>query len=48
MRGGLGVALDGPLGRKAAAFVRSHFDGMEMRIVDGPRYARSKRRRSGV
>jgi hypothetical protein len=29
-RGGLGVALDIPLGHKDAAFVRSHFDGMEV------------------
>ncbi|MGC2202359.1 MAG: amino acid synthesis family protein, partial [Stellaceae bacterium] len=28
-RGGLGVVLDIPLGHKDAAFVRSHFDGME-------------------
>ena len=31
-RGGPGVALDIPLGHKDAAFVRSHFDGMEVRI----------------
>jgi hypothetical protein len=36
-RGGLGVALDIPLGHKDAAFVRSHFDGMEVRIQDAPR-----------
>ena len=36
-RGGLGVALDIPLGHKDAAFVRSHFDGMEVRISDAPR-----------
>ena len=36
-RGGPGVALDIPLGHKDAAFVRSHFDGMEVRIVDAPR-----------
>ena len=36
-RGGLGVALDIPLGHKDAAFVRSHFDGMEIRINDAPR-----------
>jgi hypothetical protein len=36
-RGGLGVALDIPLGHKDAAFVRSHFDGMEVRINDAPR-----------
>ena len=36
-RGGLGVGLDIPLGHKDAAFVRSHFDGMEVRIPDAPR-----------
>ncbi|MFO1169862.1 MAG: amino acid synthesis family protein [Hyphomicrobiaceae bacterium] len=36
-RGGPGVALDIPLGHKDAAFVRSHFDGMEIRIADAPR-----------
>ena len=36
-RGGLGVVLDVPLGHKDAAFVRSHFDGMEVRISDAPR-----------
>jgi len=36
-RGGLGVVLDIPLGHKDAAFVRSHFDGMEIRIADAPR-----------
>jgi hypothetical protein len=36
-RGGLGVVLDIPLGHKDAAFVRSHFDGMEVRINDAPR-----------
>jgi hypothetical protein len=36
-RGGLGVILDIPLGHKDAAFVRSHFDGMEVRINDAPR-----------
>jgi hypothetical protein len=36
-RGGPGVALDVPLGHKDAAFVRSHFDGMEVRINDAPR-----------
>src|SRR5881398_3247218 len=35
-RGGLGVALDIPLGHKDAAFVRSHFDGMEVRLNDAP------------
>jgi hypothetical protein len=36
-RGGLGLGLDIPLGHKDAAFVRSHFDGMEVRINDAPR-----------
>jgi hypothetical protein len=36
-RGGPGVALDIPLGHKDAAFVRSHFDGMEIRVSDAPR-----------
>jgi hypothetical protein len=36
-RGGLGVPLDVPLGHKDAAFVRSHFDAMEVRIADAPR-----------
>jgi Amino acid synthesis len=36
-RGGPGVAVDIPLGHKDAAFVRSHFDGMEIRINDAPR-----------
>jgi Amino acid synthesis len=35
--GGLGVVLDIPLGHKDAAFVRSHFDGMEVRLHDAPR-----------
>jgi hypothetical protein len=36
-RGGPGVALDIPLGHKDAAKVRSHFDGMEVRLPDAPR-----------
>ncbi|HTQ98043.1 MAG TPA: amino acid synthesis family protein [Candidatus Acidoferrum sp.] len=36
-RGGPGVALDIPLGHKDAAFVRSHFDGMEIQVNDAPR-----------
>jgi len=36
-RGGMGVAVDIPLGHKDAAFVRSHFDGMEVRLNDAPR-----------
>jgi hypothetical protein len=36
-RGGLGTAIDVPLGHKDAAFVRSHFDAVEIRIPDAPR-----------
>lgn len=36
-RGGMGVPLDIPLGHKDAAYVRSHFDGMEVRVADAPR-----------
>lgn len=36
-RGTLGAVLDVPLGHKAAAYVRSHFDGMEVRVADAPR-----------
>ena len=35
--GGLGAAIDVPLGHKDAAFVRSHFDAIEARIADAPR-----------
>lgn len=35
--GGPGQPLDIPLGHKQAAYVRSHFDGMEVRINDAPR-----------
>jgi len=35
-RGYPGAALDVPLGYKDAAFVRSHFDAMEVRIADAP------------
>ncbi|MCP4766208.1 MAG: amino acid synthesis family protein [Gammaproteobacteria bacterium] len=35
--GGLGSAIDVPLGHKDAAYVRSHFDGMEVRVSDAPR-----------
>lgn len=34
--GGPGCAIDLPLGHKNAAFVRSHFDAMEVRIPDAP------------
>src|SRR5579862_8176051 len=36
-RGGMGTVLDIPLGHKDAAFVRSHFDGMEVSLNDAPR-----------
>jgi hypothetical protein len=36
-RGGLGVIVDIPLGHKDAAFVRSHFDAMQVQINDAPR-----------
>ncbi len=36
-RGGPGAPLDVPLGHKDAAFVRSHFDAVEVRVADAPR-----------
>jgi hypothetical protein len=36
-RGGVGSSLDVPLGHVNAAYVRSHFDGIEVRLADGPR-----------
>ena len=36
-RGGMGHPLDVPIGHKDAAYVRSHFDGMEVRINDAPK-----------
>ena len=36
-RGGPGQALDIPLGHKDAAYVRSHFDAMEVQVSDAPR-----------
>jgi len=35
--GGPGTPIDVPLGHKDAAFVRSHFDAMEIRVADAPR-----------
>ncbi|MGO1120502.1 amino acid synthesis family protein [Rhodovibrionaceae bacterium A322] len=35
--GSPGQPLDIPLGHKDAAYVRSHFDGMEVRLNDAPR-----------
>jgi hypothetical protein len=36
-RGGMGTPIDVPLGHKDAAYVRSHFDAMEVRVADAPR-----------
>ena len=36
-RGSMGDTLDIPLGHKDAAYIRSHFDGMEVRVNDAPR-----------
>jgi hypothetical protein len=36
-RGTMGTGIDVPLGHKDAAYVRSHFDAMEVRIPDAPR-----------
>ena len=35
--GGPGSAIDVPLGHKNAAYVRSHFDAMEVGVTDAPR-----------
>lgn len=35
--GSVGQVLDVPLGHKDAAYVRSHFDGIEVRLNDAPR-----------
>ena len=35
--GGPGTPIDVPLGHKDAAYVRSHFDGIEVRLADAPR-----------
>jgi hypothetical protein len=35
--GGIGTAIDVPLGHKDAAYVRSHFDAVEARVPDAPR-----------
>ncbi len=35
--GGPGTPIDVPLGHKDAAYVRSHFDAIEVRIADAPR-----------
>jgi hypothetical protein len=36
-QGGMGTAIDVPLGHKDAAYVRSHFDAVEVRVSDAPR-----------
>ena len=36
-RGGMGARIDVPLGHKDAAFVRSHFDAIEVGVADAPR-----------
>jgi hypothetical protein len=36
-RAGPGAPVDVPLGHKDAAYVRSHFDAMEVRVADAPR-----------
>ena len=36
-RGGMGARIDVPLGHKDAAFVRSHFDAIEIGVADAPR-----------
>lgn len=36
-RAGPGAPIDVPLGHKDAAYVRSHFDAMEVRVADAPR-----------
>lgn len=36
-KGGVGARLDVPLGHINAAYVRSHFDGIEVGLPDGPR-----------
>lgn len=37
--GGMGAILDVPLGHRNAAFVRSHFDAMQLQVADAPRPA---------
>ena len=36
-RGSMGDTLDIPLGHKVAAYIRSHFDSMEIRVNNAPR-----------
>lgn len=35
--GGMGARLDVPIGHRNAAYVRSHFDAMEVGLPDGPK-----------
>ncbi len=35
--GAAGATLDIPLHHSVAAYVRSHFDSLEVRVADGPR-----------
>jgi hypothetical protein len=35
--GGIGTPIDVPLHYKDAAFVRTHYDAMEVRVPDAPR-----------
>ena len=35
--GGVGAAIDIPLHHRVAAYVRSHFDSLEVRVADSPR-----------
>ncbi len=35
--GGVGTRIDVPLGHINAAYVRSHFDAMEVGVPDGPK-----------
>ena len=35
--GGFGARIDVPIGHINAAYVRSHFDGMDLGVADGPR-----------
>jgi hypothetical protein len=35
--GGVGTAIDIPIHHRAAAYVRSHYDAMEVRVPDAPR-----------
>jgi hypothetical protein len=36
-RGAMGAVIDVPLGHRHAAYVRSHFDAMEVSVADAPR-----------